>query len=143
MTGMVTVRGVSRTFGSGRTAVHALRDVSFTVPRGHLVAVCGRSGSGKTTLLNIIGGLDTPTGGQLEVAGHDVTAMPERERLALRRSTVAFIFQSFGLIPMLSAAENVGHPAAHHRHAGPGPRGTGCDHAGHRGPVGARRAPAG
>jgi putative ABC transport system ATP-binding protein len=110
VTEMVTVRGVSRTFGSGRTAVQALRDVSFTVPRGHLVAVCGRSGSGKTTLLNIIGGLDTPTGGHLEVAGRDVTAMPERERLALRRSTVAFIFQSFGLIPMLSAAENVGIP---------------------------------
>ena len=110
MTEMVAVRGISRTFGSGHTAVHALRDVSFTVRRGHLVAVCGRSGSGKTTLLNIIGGLDTPTGGHLEVAGRDVTAMPERERLALRRSTVAFIFQSFGLIPMLSAAENVGIP---------------------------------
>ena len=110
MTEIVAVRGISRTFGSGHTAVQALREVSFTVRRGHLVAVCGRSGSGKTTLLNIIGGLDTPTGGQLEVAGRDVTAMPERERLALRRSTVAFIFQSFGLIPMLSAAENVGIP---------------------------------
>jgi putative ABC transport system ATP-binding protein len=110
VTEMVAVRGISRTFGSGHTAVPALRDVSFTVRRGHLVAVCGRSGSGKTTLLNIIGGLDTPTGGHLEVAGRDVTAMPERERLALRRSTVAFIFQSFGLIPMLSAAENVGIP---------------------------------
>jgi len=107
---MVTARGVSRTFGSGHTAVQALRDVSFTARRGHLVAVCGRSGSGKTTLLNIIGGLDIPTSGQLEVAGHDMTTMPERDRLALRRSTVAFIFQSFGLIPMLSAAENVGIP---------------------------------
>jgi putative ABC transport system ATP-binding protein len=107
---MVSAHRVSRTFGSGHTAVQALREVSFTVRRGQLVAVCGRSGSGKTTLLNIIGGLDTPTGGQLEVAGHDVTAMPERDRLALRRSTVAFIFQSFGLIPMLSAAENVGVP---------------------------------
>jgi putative ABC transport system ATP-binding protein len=110
LTDMVAARRVARTFGSGHTAVQALREVSFTVPRGHLVAVCGRSGSGKTTLLNIIGGLDTPTSGHLEVAGHDVTAMPERERLALRRSTVAFIFQSFGLIPMLSAAENVGIP---------------------------------
>jgi putative ABC transport system ATP-binding protein len=101
---------VSRTFGSGHTAVQALREVSFTVRRGHLVAVCGRSGSGKTTLLNIVGGLDAPTSGRLEVAGRDVTKMPERDRLALRRSTVAFIFQSFGLIPMLSAAENVGVP---------------------------------
>ena len=107
---MVAAHGVSRTFGSGHTAVQALREVSFTVRRGQLVAVCGRSGSGKTTLLNIIGGLDTPTEGHLEVAGRDVTRMPERDRLALRRSTVAFIFQSFGLIPMLSAAENVGVP---------------------------------
>jgi putative ABC transport system ATP-binding protein len=107
---MVAVREVSRTFGSGHTTVHALRTVSLTVREGQLVALCGRSGSGKTTLLNIIGGLDQPSTGRLEVAGHDVTEMTERNRLALRRSTVAFIFQSFGLIPMLSAAENVGIP---------------------------------
>jgi putative ABC transport system ATP-binding protein len=107
---MVAIRETSRTFGSGHTAVHALREVSFTVHRGQLVAVCGRSGSGKTTLLNIIGGLDSPTGGSLEINGREVTRMTQRERLALRRSTVAFIFQSFGLIPMLSAAENVGIP---------------------------------
>ena len=107
---LVAVRGVSRTFGSGHTAVPALRDVSCTVRRGQLVALCGRSGSGKTTLLNIIGGLDSPASGHLWVAGQDVTALGEHERLALRRSTVAFIFQSFGLIPMLSAAENVGIP---------------------------------
>ena len=70
----------------------------------------GRSGSGKTTLLNIVGGLDAPTRGAVRVAGRDVTAMTERERLLLRRSTVAFIFQSFGLIPTLSAAENIGIP---------------------------------
>ena len=70
----------------------------------------GRSGSGKTTLLNIVGGLDAPTRGTVRVAGREVTAMTERERLLLRRSTVAFIFQSFGLIPTLSAAENVGIP---------------------------------
>jgi putative ABC transport system ATP-binding protein len=107
---MVAVREVSRTFGSGHTSVHALRTVSLTVRQGQLVALCGRSGSGKTTLLNIIGGLDQPTTGRLEVAGRDVTEMTERDRMALRRSTVAFIFQSFGLIPMLSAAENVGIP---------------------------------
>jgi putative ABC transport system ATP-binding protein len=107
---LVAVRGVSRTFGSGHTAVPALRDVSCTVRRGQLVALCGRSGSGKTTLLNIIGGLDRPTSGYLQLAGQEVTELGERERLALRRSTVAFIFQSFGLIPMLSAAENVGIP---------------------------------
>jgi len=107
---VVAVHDVSRTFGSGHTAVHALRDVSFMVRRGELMVVRGRSGSGKTTLLNIIGGLDTPTSGSVEVAGQDVTRMSEGERMAMRRSEVAFIFQSFGLIPMLSAAENVGIP---------------------------------
>ena len=107
---LVAVRDVARTYGRGATAVHALRGVSFTVAEGQLVAVRGRSGSGKTTLLNIVGGLDAPTRGTVEVAGRDVTAMTERERLLLRRSTVAFIFESFGLIPTLSAAENIGVP---------------------------------
>ena len=107
---LVAVRDVARTFGHGDTAVHALRGVSFTIGEGELVAVRGRSGSGKTTLLNIVGGLDAPTRGTVRVAGHEVTAMSERERLMLRRSTVAFIFQSFGLIQTLSAAENVGIP---------------------------------
>ena len=107
---LVDVRDVERTFGSGRTAAHALRGVSFTVRRGELTALCGRSGSGKTTLLNVIGGLDTPTGGTVTVAGREVTRMNERERMELRRDTIAFIFQTFGLIPMLSAAENVGIP---------------------------------
>jgi putative ABC transport system ATP-binding protein len=107
---MVTVDGVTRTFGREHTATRALRGVSLTVPAGQLVALRGRSGSGKTTLLNIVGGLDRPDSGRVQVAGRDVTAMSERERMALRRSSVAFIFQSFGLIPILSAAENVGVP---------------------------------
>jgi putative ABC transport system ATP-binding protein len=107
---MVAAGGICRTFGSGHTAVHALRGVSFTVDRGQLVALRGRSGSGKTTLLNIIGGLDDPTAGHVWVDGREVNRMTERERLAMRRARVAFIFQSFGLVPMLSAAENVGIP---------------------------------
>jgi putative ABC transport system ATP-binding protein len=107
---MVAASEVTRTFGAGGTAVHALRGVSFELRRGQLVALCGRSGSGKTTLLNIVGGLDQPTSGRVWVAGQDVAAMSERERLILRRKTVAFIFQSFGLIPILSAAENAGIP---------------------------------
>jgi putative ABC transport system ATP-binding protein len=107
---LVAVRDVARTFGHGAAAVHALQGVSFDVAVGQVVAVRGRSGCGKTTLLNIIGGLDAPTSGTVRVAGREVTAMTERERLLLRRSTVAFIFQSFGLIPTLSAAENVGIP---------------------------------
>jgi putative ABC transport system ATP-binding protein len=107
---MVEARAVSRTFGHGSTAVHAVRGVSFAVQRGQLVALVGRSGSGKTTLLNIIGGLDSPTSGEVLVGGRNVSAMGARERTMLRRSTVSFIFQSFGLIPMLTAAENVGIP---------------------------------
>jgi putative ABC transport system ATP-binding protein len=107
---MVAARDVTRTFGHGAAAVRALRGVSLTVGRGQLVALCGRSGSGKTTLLNIVGGLDRPDSGSVHVAGRDVVAMDERERMMLRRREVAFIFQSFGLIPILSAAENVGIP---------------------------------
>jgi len=109
-TDMLAVTEVTRTFGSGRTAAHALRGVSFTVGAGQLVALRGRSGSGKTTLLNIVGGLDLPDSGQVRVADQDVTAMSSHERMQLRRTSVAFIFQSFGLIPILSAAENVGIP---------------------------------
>jgi putative ABC transport system ATP-binding protein len=107
---MIDARDVTRTYGSGPTATHALRGVSFSVPEGRLIALRGRSGSGKTTLLNIVGGLDTPDGGSVHVDGLDVTAMRERDRMRLRRETVAYIFQSFGLLPVLSAAENVGVP---------------------------------
>jgi putative ABC transport system ATP-binding protein len=107
---MVSAAGVTRTFGSGPAATRALRGVTFDISRGQLAALRGRSGSGKTTLLNIIGGLDSPDEGAVYVDGADVTAMSERERMGLRRSCVAFIFQSFGLIPFLSAAENVGIP---------------------------------
>jgi putative ABC transport system ATP-binding protein len=106
----VEVRNVERIFGTGRTAVHALRGVSLDVPRGCLVAVRGRSGSGKTTLLNIVGGLDQPTAGTVRVDDAEVSAMTEPERRDLRRTKVAFIFQAFGLLPILSAAENVGVP---------------------------------
>ena len=109
-TGMVAVEGVTRTFGSGRTATHALRGVSFTVQTGQLVALRGRSGSGKTTLLNIVGGLDMPDDGRVRVGDSEVTSLSDHERMRLRRTSVAFIFQSFGLIPILSAAENVGVP---------------------------------
>jgi putative ABC transport system ATP-binding protein len=107
---MLQAEEVVRTFGSGRTATHALRGVSFTVGSGQLVALRGRSGSGKTTLLNVVGGLDRPDSGRVQVAGRDVTAMSSHELMQMRRTAVAFIFQSFGLIPILSAAENVSVP---------------------------------
>jgi putative ABC transport system ATP-binding protein len=107
---IVRVDRVSRDFGRGGRVVRAVRDVSFTADRGELVAVRGRSGAGKTTLLNLIGGLDRPTAGRVMVAGREVTAAGEQELLELRRGTIGFVFQSFGLIPILSAAENVGVP---------------------------------
>jgi putative ABC transport system ATP-binding protein len=107
---MVTVQGVSKTYGSGSSKVTALDSVDFEVGRGQLVALVGRSGSGKTTLLNCIGGLDRPTAGTIEVNDITVTKLSERGRTSLRRDTVAFVFQTFGLVPMLSAAENVGLP---------------------------------
>jgi putative ABC transport system ATP-binding protein len=107
---LVRVHQVSRDFGRGKGVVHAVRQVSFAAHRGELLAIRGRSGAGKTTLLNIIGGLDKPTSGRVWVAEHEVTGASERELLALRRYTVGFVFQSFGLVPILSAAENVGVP---------------------------------
>ncbi|MFH8489721.1 ABC transporter ATP-binding protein [Streptomyces longisporoflavus] len=106
----VVVEDLRRTYGSGASAVHALRGVSFAVPRGELVALKGRSGSGKTTLLNLVGGLDTPDAGKIAVEGLDLAELGEDGLLELRRDRVGFIFQSFGLIPILTAAENVGVP---------------------------------
>ncbi|MET7288718.1 ABC transporter ATP-binding protein [Streptomyces sp. NPDC005573] len=107
---MVRVEDVHKSFGRGAAAVHALRGVSFEVPRGELVALKGRSGSGKTTLLNIVGGLDTPDRGRVEVDGSDLADLGEEGLLRLRRDRIGFVFQSFGLIPILTAAENVGVP---------------------------------
>jgi putative ABC transport system ATP-binding protein len=107
---LIVARGVSRTYSSAAGVVHALNDVSFTVSSGALVALIGRSGSGKTTLLNCVGGLDRPTSGSILINGTDVTKLDERARTALRRDELAFVFQTFGLVPMLSAAENVGLP---------------------------------
>ena len=104
------MRGVHRRFGAGPTAVHALRGVSFDVAAGTMVALVGRSGSGKTTLLNVIGGLDRPDAGTVLVDGTDVTGLDEDGLSRLRREKVAYVFQTFGLIPVLSAAENVGAP---------------------------------
>ena len=96
-----------RDYPSGDSVIHALRGISLTASPGHLVAVRGRSGSGKTTLLNILGGLDRPTSGRVLIDGQEVSAMTEDELVDVRRRSVAFIFQAFGLVPILSAAENV------------------------------------
>ncbi len=104
---LVQINDVSRDFGRGSQLVHALRGVSFTAGQGELVCVRGRSGAGKTTLLNIVGGLDRPTSGEVYVDG---VPLASHDLVALRRDTIGFVFQSFGLIPILSAAENVGVP---------------------------------
>jgi putative ABC transport system ATP-binding protein len=99
--------GVTRDYPSGDGVVHALRGVDLAVRRGELVALRGRSGSGKTTLLNLIGGLDRPTSGRVMLADNEVSTMGEDDLVQIRRRTVAFIFQAFGLLPILTAAENV------------------------------------
>ncbi|MGQ4387106.1 ABC transporter ATP-binding protein [Streptomyces sp. SAS_270] len=107
---MVRVENVHRSYGTGAAAVHALRGVSFDIPRGELVALKGRSGSGKTTLLNLVGGLDEPDRGRITVDGLELSGLGENGLLELRRDRIGFVFQSFGLIPILTAAENVGVP---------------------------------
>jgi putative ABC transport system ATP-binding protein len=104
---IVRVESVGRDFQAGSQTIHALRDVSFEVNRGEFVAIIGRSGSGKTTLLNLLAGLDKPTSGRIFVDGREVSAMNEAELTELRRHCIGFVFQSFGLLPLLSAYENV------------------------------------
>jgi putative ABC transport system ATP-binding protein len=104
---MVEAIGLVREYPSGDGVVRALDGVDLVVGRGQLLAVRGPSGSGKTTLLNLLGGLDRPTAGRVVVDGREVSSMRESELVALRRHTVAFVFQTFGLVPILSAAENV------------------------------------
>ena len=110
MTDLVRVEGLSRNYGRGSRVVHAVREVSFRAAAGELVAIRGRSGAGKTTLLNMIGGLDRPDAGRVFLDQHEISAASERTLLTLRRSMIGFVFQSFGLVPILSAAENVGVP---------------------------------
>ncbi len=104
---IVKTEGIKRDYPLGTHVVHALKHVDLRVARGTLVAIHGRSGSGKTTLLNLIGGLDQPTEGSVWIDGDEVTAMDEDDLVEIRRNKIGFIFQSFGLIPILTAAENI------------------------------------
>ena len=104
---LLEVQSVSKTYGSGETAVHALKNAAFSVPKGEFVAVVGESGSGKSTLLNMIGALDTPTSGKVFVDGKDIFAMKERSLTVFRRRNIGFIFQSFNLIPELTVEQNM------------------------------------
>ncbi len=104
---LVTLEGVSKEYSTGGSTVHALREVSVVLPAGVLCVVHGRSGSGKTTLLNMIGGLDRPSSGRVEVDGREVSSLGEEALVEYRRDVVGFVFQAFGLLPILTAAENV------------------------------------
>ena len=104
---MITITGVHKTYVNGEAAVHALRGVDLTIDRGEFVAIAGPSGSGKSTLLNIIGCLDAPDGGSVRIDAREVTDLSAGMRAAFRRDHLGFIFQSFNLVPVLSAAENV------------------------------------
>ena len=107
---LLEVQSLSKTYGSGETAVHALKNASFAVPKGEFLAVVGESGSGKSTLLNLLGGLDVPTAGQVRIDGNAIFAMKERELTVFRRRNIGFIFQAFNLIPELTVEQNIVFP---------------------------------
>jgi putative ABC transport system ATP-binding protein len=104
---IVKLSGIAKTFHRGREAIHVLENLDLDVPSGSFEALMGPSGSGKSTLLNIIAGLDRPTSGSVRVAGADITRMSDGQLAKWRSQTIGFVFQSFNLIPVLTAAQNV------------------------------------
>ena len=106
MDALVKLEGVSKYYGRGEVAVHALQEIELEIRPGELTALAGPSGSGKTTLLNMIGGLDRPSGGRVWVAGEDVTAMNGTQLSRLRLHRIGVVFQAYSLIPVLTAYEN-------------------------------------
>jgi putative ABC transport system ATP-binding protein len=103
----VAATRVARQYGDGESAVHALRGVTLKVPVGQFTAVMGPSGSGKSTLMHMLAGLDRPTNGRVWVGSEDITEMPDKQLTQLRRRHIGFVFQSFNLLPMLTAEENI------------------------------------
>ncbi|WP_438445999.1 ABC transporter ATP-binding protein [Gorillibacterium sp. sgz5001074] len=104
---LLQAEGVTRVFGRGSGAVAVLKGIELAIPQGSLTALKGRSGSGKTTLLNLLGALDQPTEGRIRFAGRELSSLPEKARSECRRTEMGLIFQSFALIPLMSAYENV------------------------------------
>ena len=104
---LLEVQSISKTYGKGETTVRALKNVSFSVPKGEFVAVVGESGSGKSTLLNMLGALDTPTDGKVFIDGKATFSMKEKELTVFRRRNIGFIFQAFNLIPELTVEQNI------------------------------------
>ena len=108
---MITLKNVSRAYGSGDGVLYAVRDVSLEITAGSFVTIVGASGSGKSTLLQLIGALDRPTGGTVIVDGKDLAKLSDDQRTLLRRDRIGFVFQFFNLLPTLTAVENVALPA--------------------------------
>ncbi len=108
---LLEVQELCKTYGSGDTAVQALKNVTFSVPKGEFVAIVGESGSGKSTLLNMLGALDTPTGGRVYIDGQDIWALDDAARTVFRRRNIGFVFQSVNLIPELTVEQNIVFPA--------------------------------
>ena len=104
---LLEVDNICKTYGTGETAVHALKKVSFSVPKGEYVAIVGESGSGKSTLLNMIGALDTPTSGKVKIGGKDIFSMNDSKLTVFRRRNIGFIFHSFNLVPELTVEQNI------------------------------------
>lgn len=104
---MIKVSNLTKTFQSGDSTVTAVHDVSFEVPDGQFASIIGKSGSGKSTLLSLLGALDQPTKGSIEIGGHDIASLGEGTLVAYRRKKIGFVFQGYNLIPNLSALENV------------------------------------
>jgi putative ABC transport system ATP-binding protein len=102
-----SARGVTRVYGHGDTAVHALRGVDLDLPAGRFTAIMGRSGSGKSTLMHCLAGLDSPTAGSITVAGRALESMDDTALTLFRREHLGFVFQSFNLLPMLTAGQNI------------------------------------
>ncbi|HTU22917.1 MAG TPA: ABC transporter ATP-binding protein [Gemmataceae bacterium] len=107
---MLTLQNVTKVYAQGSRMVHALRGVSLCIREGEFVSITGPSGSGKSTLLHLLGALDVPTTGSIRFADHDLKALSERKRSLLRRRRIGFVFQSFNLLPTLTAVENVALP---------------------------------
>lgn len=107
---LLEVSKICKTYGDGEVAVQALKDVSFSVPKGEFVAIVGESGSGKSTLLNMIGALDTPTSGRVMIGGQDIFSINDRKLAVFRRRNIGFIFQAFNLIPELTVEQNIMFP---------------------------------
>lgn len=116
---MITVKHLTRTFNSGDTVVTAVDDVNFSVPEGQFASIIGRSGSGKSTLLALMGALDRPNNGSIEIAGKDIASLSDAALVTYRRTTIGFVFQGYNLIPNLTALENVMLPMTFARTSAP------------------------